>query len=215
MQPPSDRTAVKRSRDRGVYDADVIHSILDEALICHVGFSTANGWPIVIPTIHARVGDVLYLHGSPASQLMGTTDEVEICVTATIVDGIVAARSAFHHSMNYRSVMVFGKPRRVTDQAERDVAFEAIVNHVIPGRSDEIRGPNEKENKGTRLIAIDISEASAKVRTGPPVDEPEDMDSGIWAGIIPLRTVAGTPEPDPDLEGSLAVPPSISGYRAN
>lgn len=198
-----------------MYDVETIHNILDEAMICHVAFTTKSGSPMAIPTIHARVGDVLYLHGSPASHLMRTSDDVEICVTVTILDGIVAARSAFHHSMNYRSVMVFGSPRRVTDPDERDMAFEAIVNHVIPGRSEEIRGPNEKENKGTRLIAIDISEASAKVRTGPPVDEPEDMNTGIWAGVIPIRTVAGTPEPDPDLEDGLAVPPSISGYRAN
>jgi hypothetical protein len=144
--------------------------------------------------------------------MMRTTAGDQVCVTATIVDGIVAARSAFHHSLNYRSVMVFGVPRVVTDPAERTAAFAAITNHVLPGRWDEARKPNEKEDKGTRLLALDIDEASAKVRTGPPGDEVEDMESGIWAGVIPLSIAPGNPVPAPDLEADIPVPPSVVRY---
>lgn len=205
---------VKRLPERGVYDRDTINRILDEALICHLGFATEHG-PVAIPTIHARVGNVLYLHGSRAGRMMRSTVDSEVCVTATIVDGIVAARSAFHHSLNYRSVMVFGIPRVVDDKEERTRAFEAITNHVLPGRWDEARQPNEREDKGTKLLAIDIDEASAKVRTGPPVDDVEDMQSGIWAGVIPLTMQASAPIPAPDLEAGVDVPPSVIGYSAS
>lgn len=214
MTGPSERSTVKRLPERGDYDIETINSILDEALICHLGFSTPNG-PVVIPTIHARVGAVLYLHGSPASRMLRSTADTDVCVSVTIVDGIVAARSAFHHSLNYRSVAVFGKPRVVTDPEERSAAFEAITNHVLPGRWDEARQPSVKEDKGTKLLAIDITEASAKIRTGPPVDDEEDMNLGIWAGVIPLAMQAGPAVPAPDLEDGVAVPPSVSGYPAN
>jgi nitroimidazol reductase NimA-like FMN-containing flavoprotein (pyridoxamine 5'-phosphate oxidase superfamily) len=186
----------------------LIHQILDEALICHMAFTTENGL-VVIPTIHARLADTLYLHGSHASRMMRSTVETEVSIAATIVDGIVAARSAFHHSLNYRSVIVFGTPRVVTDPDERTAAFEAITNHVLPGRWEEARQPNEKEDKGTRLLAIEITEASAKVRSGPPSDDLEDMDSGIWAGVIPLSVTPGTPEPAPDLAEGIDIPPSV------
>jgi nitroimidazol reductase NimA-like FMN-containing flavoprotein (pyridoxamine 5'-phosphate oxidase superfamily) len=212
MQPSSERATVRRLPERGEYDREMIDQILDEALICHLAFTTDQG-PFAIPTIHARRGDVLYLHGSPASRMLRTTVGQQACVTATIVDGIVAARSAFHHSLNYRSAMVFGVPRVVEDSEERTAAFAAITNHVIPGRWDEARQPNEKENKATNLLALDIVEASAKVRTGPPGDDVDDMSLGIWAGVIPLAVQAGEPIPAPDLESGIGIPPSVATYR--
>jgi len=202
---------VRRLPERGLYDIETIHQVLDEALICHVSFVTDDG-PVVIPTIHARVGDTLYLHGSHASRMMRSTVGEDVCVAATIVDGIVAARALFHHSLNYRSVVVFGTTRVVDDEDERIAAFKAITEHVLPGRWDEGRQPNVKEDKGTKLLAVEISEASAKVRTGPPGDDEEDLSSGIWAGVIPISTVAGQPIPAPDLEAGVNVPPSVIDY---
>ncbi|MEN8237994.1 MAG: pyridoxamine 5'-phosphate oxidase family protein [Actinomycetota bacterium] len=211
MTRPSERSTVKRLPERASYDAEVIHQVLDEALICHMAFTTDDG-PVVIPTIHARVADTLYLHGSHASRMMRLTVDAQVSVAATIVDGIVAARSAFHHSLNYRSVVVFGTPRVVSDPDERIVAFEAITEHVLPGRWAEARQPNEKEDKGTKLLAIEITEASAKVRSGPPGDDAEDMASDIWAGVIPLSVTSGTPEPAPDLSPGIDIPPSVEDY---
>ena len=211
MEAASKRSEVRRLPERGRYDSATIHRILDEAMICHVSFATDDG-PVVIPTIHARVGETLYLHGSHASRMMrGIVDE-PVCVAATIVDGIVAARSLFHHSLNYRSVVVFGTPRVVTDPDERTVAFRAVTEHMLPGRWEEARQPSVKEDKGTKLLAIEIDEASAKIRTGPPGDDAEDMNQGIWAGVIPISTVAGEPVPSPDLEDGVDVPPSVRGY---
>ncbi|MDA2978545.1 MAG: pyridoxamine 5'-phosphate oxidase family protein [Actinomycetota bacterium] len=208
---PSSRTKVKRLPERGAYDTELIHSILDESLICHVGFNTDSG-PVVIPTIHARVGNTLYLHGSPASRMLRSTPGQEICVTVTIVDGIVAARSAFHHSMNYRSVVVFGVPRVVDDVEERAIGFEAVTEHVIPGRWDEARRPNDKEDRGTKLLALELDEASAKTRSGPPGDDDDDMELDIWAGVIPIAVTAGDPIPAPDLKAGVEMGPSIRGY---
>ena len=211
MDAPSDRSTVKRLPERGDYDQTTIHQVLDEALICHIAFVSDHG-PVVIPTIHARVGDTLYLHGSHASRMMRTTVDMDVSVAATIVDGIVAARSAFHHSLNYRSVVVFGTPRVVDDPDERLVAFEAITEHVLPGRWSEARQPNDKEDRGTKLLALDITEASAKVRSGPPGDDDEDMGLDIWAGVIPLAVTPGTPEPAPDLAEDIDLPPSVENY---
>ncbi len=211
MTAPSERTSVKRLPERGAYDEETIHQVLDDALICHVAFVTEHG-PVAIPTIHARVGNVLYLHGSHASRMMRTTPDDDVCVAATIVDGIVAARSTFHHSLNYRSVIVFGKPRVVTDPDERLIAFEAITEHVLPGRWGEARRPSDNEDAGTRLLAIEIDEASAKVRTGPPDDDDADLGSGIWAGVIPLAMKPGMPEPAPDLEDHVETPASVRNY---
>ena len=211
MPEPTDRSRVRRLPERGRYDTETIHQVLEEALICHVSFVTDDG-PVVIPTIHARVGNTLYLHGSHASRMMRSTVGEDVCVAATIVDGIVAARALFHHSLNYRSVVVFGTTRVVVDVDERMVAFEASTEHVLPGRWVEGRRPNTKEDKGTNLLAIEISEASAKVRTGPPGDDDEDLGSGIWAGVIPLATIAGPAIPAPDLEDGVDVPPSVTGY---
>lgn len=209
--PKPPRTQVRRLPERGVYEPEFIHSVIDEALICHVGFDTDDG-PVVIPTIHARVDDMLYLHGSSASRMLRSTPGDQICVTITIVDGIVAARSTFHHSMNYRSVVIFGVPRVVDDPDERMVAFEAITEHVIPGRWAEARHPNEKENKGTKVLALTIDEASAKTRSGPPGDEEFDMDLDVWAGVIPITVSAGEPESAPDLKPGIEIPRYVKNY---
>jgi nitroimidazol reductase NimA-like FMN-containing flavoprotein (pyridoxamine 5'-phosphate oxidase superfamily) len=210
----TERSRVRRLPERGRYDRDIIEEILDEALICHVGF-VVDDVPYVIPTIHARVGSTLYFHGSPASRMLRFLEKgAMVSATATIVDGLVVARALFHHSMNYRSVVVFGVPRLVDDPEERAVAFRAITEHVLPGRWDEARRPNPKEDRGTLIVAMEIDEASAKVRSGPPGDDEEDYALDIWAGVIPLTVTAGDPEPDPRLKTGVEVPESVRGYPA-
>lgn len=214
MSPaPSKRTEVRRFPERASYDRDLIDSILDEALICHVGF-VHEGAPVVIPTIHARVGDTLYLHGSPASRMLrGMRSDDEICISVTLLDGLVVARAAFHNSMNYRSVVMFGVPRIVDDPAEKLVALEAVTEHVIPGRWVDSRPMTEKEFKGTLVAALPISEVSAKVRTGGPGDDDGDYDLPIWAGVIPLAVAPDEPVPDPELRVDAPVPEYIRHYR--
>ena len=210
---PSPRTEVRRVPDRARYDTEVVHGILDEALVCHVGF-VSDGHPVVIPTIHARDGDRLYLHGSPASRMLRTLKrQVEVCVTVTLVDGLVLARSAFHHSMNYRSAVVFGPASEVTGPAEKLAAFRALVDHVAPGRWDDVRAPNEKEIRSTLVLALPLAEASAKVRTGPPVDDEADYALPVWAGELPLRIVPGAPVGDPRLAPGTAVPEHVTSLR--
>ena len=210
---PSERTQVHRLPERGVYDRDVIDAILDEALICHVGYMD-DGHPSVIPTIHARIGDTLYIHGSNASRtLRAARSGAEVCVEVTLVDGLVLARSAFHHSMNYRSVVVYGTARPVTDAEEKFAAQKALVDHVVHGRSDDARMPNERELNQTTILAIGLDEASAKVRTGPPKDEPEDYELAVWAGVVPLRMQPGAPDPDPRLPAGVEPPPYATDYR--
>jgi nitroimidazol reductase NimA-like FMN-containing flavoprotein (pyridoxamine 5'-phosphate oxidase superfamily) len=189
---------VRRLPERGHYDPDTIESILDEALICHLGLVDPEGRPFVVPTIHARVGNQLYVHGSPASRTLRTasSDGVEVCVSVTLVDGLVLARSAFHHSMNYRSVVVYGTAQKVDDLDEKRAALEAVVEHVLAGRIDGCREPNVKELKGTLVLRVPLDEASAKVRTGGPKDDDEDMDLAVWAGHVPLRLVADAPIAD-------------------
>ena len=198
LQTP--RTTVRRLAARGAYDRDTINAILDEAYICHVGFMVPHEstvQPFVIPTIHARVGDTLYFHGSAASRMLRSLREgVDACVTVTLLDGLVLARSAFHHSMNYRSVVVLGKGREVTDRAEKLRALEAIVDHVVLGRSKIARAPNESEIRQTMVISMSLTEASAKVRTGPPLDDEEDYALDIWAGVIPISLTKGEPIED-------------------
>lgn len=192
----SPRTTVKRLSTRGAYDRDTVHAILDEAYICHVGFAV-DGHPFVIPTIHARVGDTLYFHGSAASRMLRSLrDGVDACVTVTLLDGLVLARSAFHHSMNYRSVVVLGKGREVVDREEKIRALDAIVEHVVLGRTALVRAPNEAELRQTMVISMPLTEASAKVRTGPPIDDEEDYALDVWAGVIPLRLEKGEPIQD-------------------
>ena len=212
--PSTPRTTVKRIPDRARYDRETVNEVFDEALICHVGF-VADGSPFVIPTIHARVGDVLYFHGSPASRMLRQMKKgADVTVTATIVDGIIAARSSFHHSMRYRSAMVFGETRVVDDPEERVTALEAITNAVLPGRWSEARVPNRNEDKGTLIVAVPIEEYSAKVNDGNVGDEPEDYDLPIWAGVIPLSIVPGTPIPDDGLPQDMELPKSVERFIA-
>jgi nitroimidazol reductase NimA-like FMN-containing flavoprotein (pyridoxamine 5'-phosphate oxidase superfamily) len=213
QRPPSARTEVHRHPERGRYDRELIHAILDEAPICHVGF-VVDGQPFVIPTIHARLGDLLYLHGSPASRMLRSlADGVAVCVTATLLDGVVFARSAFNSSMNYRSAVVLGTARRVEEPQEQHLGLSAMVEHVASGRSAEARMPNDDEIRKTLLLRVPIEEASAKVRTGPPKDDPDDVSLPIWAGVLPLRLTPGEPLPDPALDPAVPVPPSVRGYR--
>ena len=211
----SERTRVKRAKDKARYDRGIVDAIFDEALICHVGF-VADGSPFVIPTIHARVGDILYFHGSPASRMLRLMKEgAEVTVTATLLDGVVAARSVFHHSMHYRSAMVFGKARIVDSSEERVVALKAISNAALPGRWNEARLPSLNEDKGTLLVAVPIEEYSAKVSENDMGDEEEDYDLPIWAGVIPLSLVAGTPESDSRLLDGVEVPESVREFVAS
>lgn len=206
------RTRIYRKPGRGSYDRDLVHSILDEALTCHVGF-VQDGQPYVIPTIHARDGETLYLHGAKGNRMLkALTDGTPCCVTATLVDELVLARAALHHSLNYRSVMVLGTAREVTDPEEKERALQVVVNHIAPGRADEVRGADETDLKSTRVLSIPIEEASAKVRTGPPVDEEADLELPHWAGQLPLTQSTGEPIPAPDLVGDPAVPDSIKSW---
>lgn len=208
----TDRTRVKRLPNRGAYDRETIYAILDEAFICHVGY-VMDGQPYVIPTGYARIGDDLYIHGSSASRMLRNMAQgVDVCVTVTLVDGLVLARSAFHHSINYRSVVVLGKATLVEDVAEKNSALEAFTEHVIPGRWPEIRWPNELELKATSVLKLPIEEASAKIRTGDPKDDEEDYAMDIWAGVLPLSTTPGEPIPDSRLTKKMPVPEHVSRY---
>jgi nitroimidazol reductase NimA-like FMN-containing flavoprotein (pyridoxamine 5'-phosphate oxidase superfamily) len=207
---PSDRTRLHREPERGSYDPQVIREIIDTAPICHLGLTDSDGRPLVIPTIHARVGDVLYIHGSVASRTIRRLAEgIDVCCTITLVDGIVVARSAFWSSMNYRSVMVFGRSRLVTDPEEVDLALGAIVERMIPGRTSEIREPTGPELRATRVIALPLDEASAKVRTGDPNDDPADLGGDAWAGVVPFTQLVGVPIPAENLAAGIPVPPSV------
>jgi nitroimidazol reductase NimA-like FMN-containing flavoprotein (pyridoxamine 5'-phosphate oxidase superfamily) len=208
----TDRTRVRRHPERGRYERAEIDAILDEALFCHVGF-VDGGRPFVIPTIHTRVGDDLYLHGSPASRMLRELgDEIDVCVTATLLDGIVLARSVYNHSLNYRSAVVLGRARKLEDPNQKLRALEAIVEHVVPGRSQEARAPSEKELAGTSVLALAIDAASAKVRTGPPGDFDADLELAVWAGVIPLRTVAGEPLTEEHVPSNVAIPAYVREY---
>src|SRR5437764_15139058 len=192
----TERTKIHRLPDRGRYDRDTIHAILDEALSCHVGF-IVEGRPVVIPTIHARIENYIYVHGSPAAGMLRTLrGGVDACVTVTLLDGLVLARSAFHHSMNYRSVVVFGRAEDVVDRDEKLRVLTALVEHVCRGRSADARRPNEKELTQTLVLRVPIAEASAKIRTGPPKDDEEDYTLPIWAGVLPLALTPSAPVPD-------------------
>ena len=210
--PVTERTRVRRLPKRGNYDREQVYAILDEAFICHVGF-VADGQPFVIPTAFGRSGDVLYLHGSAASRMLKTLDQgVAICVTVSLVDGLVLARSAFHHSINYRSVVVLGTARAVRDEAEKMEALRVVSDHIIRGRWDEVRLPTAQEMKATLVLALPLEEASAKIRTGMPVDDEEDYGMDVWAGVLPLRTVAGEPIPDDRLKSGPTVSRSVTSY---
>lgn len=208
----SERTKVKRLPARGAYDQATIYSILDDGFICHVGFAI-DGQPYVIPTGYARIGDHVYIHGSSASRMLRSLAEgIDVCVTVTHVDGLVLARSAFHHSINYRSVVVLGQAKMVEDPAEKEMALEAFTEHIIPGRWPEIRWPSELELKATTVLKLAIDEASAKVRTGDPKDDDEDYGMNVWAGVVPLSSKPGQPIRDSRLADEIDLPTYISEY---
>jgi hypothetical protein len=207
----TERTRLRRLPERAAYDRDTVHAILDEGFICHVGF-VLDGQPFVIPTGYVRAADTLYLHGSTGSRL-GLRPGMDVCATVTLLDGLVLARSAFHHSMNYRSVVVLGRTRALTGPDEKEAALRALVEHIVPGRSDAVRGADRRELAATAVLALPLAEVSAKVRTGPPVDDEPDYDLPIWAGVLPLRQVADPPVPDDRLDPSLDVPAHVATWH--
>jgi nitroimidazol reductase NimA-like FMN-containing flavoprotein (pyridoxamine 5'-phosphate oxidase superfamily) len=212
----TDRTTPTRARERASYDRELVHAILDEGYVCHLGF-VRDGAPVVLPTLYARVGERLYLHGSTGSRPLRSAGDggagapgLPVCLTVTHVDGLVLARSAFHHSANYRSVVVHGEARRVTDSEERVAALDALVDHVVPGRAADCRPADARELAATAVLALDLVAVSAKVRTGGPSDEPEDMELPYWAGVLPVHSAQGAPVPAGDLADGIEVP----GYLA-
>ena len=211
--PPTERTRVQRLPARAAYERPVIEAILDEALFCHVGF-VVDGQPYVIPAVHARVGGDLFLHGSAASRMLRTlAGGVPVCVTATLLDGLVLARSAFHHSLNYRSVVILGTATELADD-DKAAALQALVEHVVPGRSTDVRPPSAVELRATRVLRVPLAEASAKIRTGPPLDDAEDLARPCWAGEVPLRLVAGAAIPDRrSPPRGDPPPPAVTPYR--
>jgi len=211
---PTTRTKVRRLRKRGVYDKARVHAILDEGIICHVGF-VKDGQPYVIPTLYARAAETLYVHGSAVSRMLKSlAGGVDICVTVTLLDGYVLARSAFHHSMNFRSVMLFGTSSQVVEDEEKRAATAALLEHIAPGRSAHTRDPTAAELRAVLMVRIPIAEGSAKVRTGGPIDEPGDMGEPIWAGQIPLVTIAGAAIPDGVLPPGTWEPAYVRAYPA-
>jgi len=202
----SQRSKIKRIPSRGYYDKDTINQIIDEALYCHVSFAQSNQ-PFIIPTIHARMGDKIVLHGAKGSRMMKYIAEGnEVCIAITLMDGLVLARSVFHHSMNYRSVVIFGKGKLIENKVKKLEALEAITEHLIPGRWEDARKPTEKELNATTVVLIDIDEASAKIRTGPPIDDEEDYNLPVWAGLIPISRKFDSPENDPKLNKNVELP---------
>src|SRR5690348_2507391 len=209
----TERTKLKRLPKRGYFDRETVYGILDEGFICHVGFAP-EGRPVVIPTGYARAGDNLYIHGSQASRMLRTlAGGVDACVTVTLIDGLVLARSAFHHSMNYRSVVIFGRATPVEEREEKLASLLALSEHIVRGRWAEVREPSEAELRQTTVLSLPLVEASAKVRTGPPLDDEEDYAMDVWAGVIPLRLVAGEPIKDPRLPEGIQIPAYAREYN--
>ncbi|MCM2387683.1 pyridoxamine 5'-phosphate oxidase family protein [Streptomyces albipurpureus] len=206
---PTERTIPTRSRERASYDRALIHSLLDETYLCHLGF-VRDGAPVVLPTLYTRIDDRVYVHGSTGSRplrMAGRPDPgLAVCLTVTHIDGLVLARSAFHHSINYRSVMIHGTARQVTDQAEKSMVLDALVDQVVRGRAQDSRPANPRELAATSVLRLELAEVSAKVRSGPPNDDPEDLELPYWTGVVPVRTIHGTPEPAPDLAPTIKVP---------
>jgi uncharacterized protein len=214
-EPSSERTTLHRYAHRAAYDRPTIDAILDEGIVCHVGLQTEKGYPVVIPLAYGRVGDVVYLHGSAASRLFrgARTPAVEICMTVTFVDGVVVARSTYNTDINYRSVMIIGQATEVKDLEEKRRGLEAMVDHIIPGRSRDARPPTEKELRSTMLLRLPLSESSAKVRTGWPADDEEDYDLSIWAGVVPFQLQIAPPVADPALRFTLDPPDYVVRYQ--
>jgi nitroimidazol reductase NimA-like FMN-containing flavoprotein (pyridoxamine 5'-phosphate oxidase superfamily) len=209
----TDRTRVRRLPDRGSYERAEAYAILDEGLVCHVGFAV-DGQTYVIPTTYARCGDRLVLHGSPASRMLrGLKGGIPVCVTVTLLDGLVLARSAFHHSMNYRSVVVLGEAEPLTEGPDKLAALEALVEHILPGRLAHARGPSPAELKQTLVLTMALDEASVKARRGGPIDDEDDLGLPVWAGVVPLSMQAGSPLAEPDLPTGVAVPDYAAAYR--
>jgi nitroimidazol reductase NimA-like FMN-containing flavoprotein (pyridoxamine 5'-phosphate oxidase superfamily) len=210
--PQTQRTTVRRLPKRGVYDRQVVYGILDEGFVCHVGFAV-EGQPFVIPTGYARVDDQLFIHGSQVSRMLRTLSAgIDVCVAVTLVDGLVLARSAFHHSINYRSVVVFGNATLVDDRATKLAALFAFSEHVIRGRWNDVRAPTEQELRATTVLSLPLAEASAKVRSGPPIDDDEDYALDVWAGVLPLTISAGAPIKDPRLPEDINPPAYTLNY---
>jgi len=212
---PTERTTPTRLAERSSYDAAAIHAVLDEALTCHVGY-IVDRRPVVLPTIHTRLGESLYLHSSSGSRLSRLAQEpggVPVCVTVTLMDGVVLARSYMHHSMNYRSVAVHGSATPVQDDDERAAALRAVVEHVVPGRAALTRPPTRRELAATTVLRVALNEASLKQRTGPPKDDDEDLDYPAWAGVLAVRTEFGPAQPSPDLAPGIAPGHDVTGYR--
>jgi hypothetical protein len=207
--PVTPRTRLGRHSERGRTDRADLYAVLDAGLICHLGVVMA-GSPTVLPTAYGRVGDTLYVHGSSANRSMLAADGQPVCVTVTHLDGLVCARAAFNHSMNYRSAVIFGTARLVSGDDERLTAFRAVTENLIPGRWDTLRQPTRKELAATAALAVPLAEASVKIRTGPPLDEPEDLGLGSWAGVVPARISFGEPVPDPELAPGIGVPGHIT-----
>jgi nitroimidazol reductase NimA-like FMN-containing flavoprotein (pyridoxamine 5'-phosphate oxidase superfamily) len=209
---PTERTTLKRLPKRGQYDRDAVYRILDEGFICHVGF-VADGRPVVIPTSYGRIQNDLYIHGSAASRLLRSLSEgIDVCVTVTLIDGLVLARSAFHHSINYRSVVIFGKAGVVDERDEKLRALRAFTNQIVPNRWEEVRQPDESELQATLVLKLPLVEASAKVRTGPPIDDEEDYELPVWAGVVPLKLTAGAPVGDDRLQAGIDAPDYAVNY---
>jgi uncharacterized protein len=212
IQTPTTRTRVVREPHRAAYDRETVYRILDEGFICHVGFEV-DGQPFVIPTSYGRKDANLYIHGSAASRMLRQMkDGVTVCVTVTLLDGLVLARSVFNHSMNYRSVVILGKAMLVEDRDEKLEALRTLSEHILPGRWADSRQPNEQELKATSVLRVPIEEFSAKVRTGPPIDDAEDMNFPTWAGVVALQMKAGAPVNDPNLNPKIEVPPYVKDY---
>ena len=209
---PTARTTLKRLPKRGSFERETVYGILDEGFVCHVGFMV-DGQPFVIPTAYGRAGDVLYIHGARASRMQkALAAGADVCVTVTLVDGLVLARSAFHHSINYRSVVVFGRARVVESEEEKNAALEAFTEHVMPGRWADVRWPNAQELAATTVLALPLAEASAKIRTGPPIDDEEDYALPVWAGVLPLGVESGVAEADPRLPSETKLPGYIEEF---
>ncbi|MDH5410680.1 MAG: pyridoxamine 5'-phosphate oxidase family protein [Alphaproteobacteria bacterium] len=206
------RTTLKRAHERGSYDRDAVHAILDEALICHVGF-IHEGAPAVIPTAHWREGETLYIHGSSASRMIrALEDGAPACIEVTMTDGLVLARSGYHSSVNYRTVVVYGAARKITDEADKLAALKAFMEKIVPGRWDELRAPNSREMKATTVLAFPLKEVSAKIRDGGVLDDEEDMNDPVWAGVVPVHRTFGEPEPDAQLRGDIGLPDNLKNY---
>jgi nitroimidazol reductase NimA-like FMN-containing flavoprotein (pyridoxamine 5'-phosphate oxidase superfamily) len=213
-QPRSERVRLRRKRDRGRYEREVIDAIIDEALMSHLGITDASGQPVVFPMLHARCGDTIFLHGSAAGRTMrALCDGAPACLTVSLLDGLVLARAAMHHSANYRSVVLLGRARAVEDAKEKRLACREIVEHMVPGRWRDVRAPSENELKATAIVAMPIEEASAKIRSGPPLDDAADHDLAAWAGVLPLTTSVAAPVADPRLRRGIEAPGYVTAYR--